>query len=152
MWLANLFDQAVQSQQRGDLAEAERLYRQLIKLAPHEDAARILLAEIKQQHEGEEALQILDTVRDKNATFWAKRGKVLGILGREDEAEVAYKRALKMDPRSPHAFFNRGFLRLSSGKYIEALGDYDAGLAIVPTYADGHNNRGWCLLNVGRFE
>jgi hypothetical protein len=47
---------------------------------------------------------------------------------------------------------NRLPRRFGAGRYAEALADYDAGLKLAPSYADGHNNRGWCLLNLGRLD
>ena len=151
MLLGNVFQQASEAHRRGNLPEAERLYRQLIALAPQEDAARVMLAMLKQsQGLFDEALGLLDGARNKDAGFCARRGNILGALHRDEEAEAAYRRGLKLDPRSPDILFNRALLRFRAARHAEALADYDAGLAVAPGYADGHNNRGWCLLNLRR--
>jgi Flp pilus assembly protein TadD len=151
MLLGNIFQQASDAHRRGNLPEAERLCRQLITLAPQEDAGRIMLGVLKQQ-QGlfDEALGVLDGARNKDAVFWTKRGNVLVAMQRGEEAEAAYRRALKLDAKAPEALLNRALLRFNDGRHAEALADYDAGLAVAPAYADGHNNRGWCLLNLRR--
>lgn len=153
MLLGNLYQQASEAHRRGNLPEAERLYRQLMAAAPQEDAARVMLGVLKQQQgQLDEALRLLDGARKPDAFVWTKRGNVLSALGRDDDAEAAYRKALKLDAGAAEPLLNRALLRFGAGRHAEALADYDAGLKLAPAYADGHNNRGWCLLNLGRMD
>ena len=144
-------DQACDLHRRGNLAEAERLYRELMALAPHQPSARIMLATLKhQQGRLEEAWSLIEPARMDDPFAWTKRGNILAAMQRDAEAEECYRRAHEMDPKFVEAVFNRAALLLGADRYAEALADFDKGLVLYPVYAEGHNNRGWCLLNLGR--
>ena len=53
-------------------------------------------------------------------------GALLGGLGRNDEAEAAYRQAVTLQPTFPHARLNLGHLLERAGKTDEALAQWQA--------------------------
>ncbi len=114
--------QAFQANQRGDLKEAERCCREILK--------------VKRSHF--DALHLL--------------GVVAGRSGRFDEAARLLGDAIKINRRSPGAYSDRGIAFMRMGRAQDALDSYDHALAINPGHADALYNRGNALLALGRFE
>lgn len=114
--------QAFQANQRGDLKEAERCCREILK--------------VKRSHF--DALHLL--------------GVVAGRGGRFDEAAHLIGEAIKVNGRSAGAHSDRGIAFMRMGRAQEALDSYDKALAINPGHADAIYNRGTALLALGRFE
>jgi tetratricopeptide (TPR) repeat protein len=163
MSLQALYEQALGSHKRGDLATAEGLYRQLLAAAPQSFAARHMLGVLKaQQGALPEALELLAAaVAQKPGAHDAQFnfGKVLRDSGRLSEALDAYDRALTANPGYAAARIARaetanllGNELRASGHLEEALACYDKALDDVPQYAEANNNRAVSLWNLGRFE
>ena len=104
------FAAARDSEESGDLDEAERHYRRAEKL----DRA--------------------DPVIPFNL------GNVLAAMGRVPEAAIAYRRALARDPDFAEAAFNLGRLMEGTGQADEALPWYRAALVAHPGYAQALYN------------
>jgi len=84
------------------------------------------------------------------AITWTTYGVALREVGRLDEAEVAFGRALELDPGSNQAQGNRAALRLRVGDYAAALEDIEAVLARSPSDAGSHAVRAQVLRELGR--
>ena len=95
------------------------------------------------------ALQRLwPVVRD--AADHSNLGAVLRALGRNEEAEAAYRRAATLDPGFPAAHFNLGNLLGEAGRLDEAEAGYRTALALRPDYAEAWNAIGTVLQRRGR--
>jgi tetratricopeptide (TPR) repeat protein len=79
-------------------------------------------------------------------------GNVLDELGRLQEAEYAYLRALARDPKLADAWFNLGVLRQKMGREEEALSSYERAYAVEPAYADALHNAALLLIHGRRFS
>lgn len=90
------FAAAVAKHQSGDLATAERLYRELLATVPN------------------------------HAPSWCNLGVVLVRLNRFDEAGRCYHTALMHSPGNPDAHFNLGNLHRRAGQLREAEANYRA--------------------------
>ncbi len=75
---------------------------------------------------------------------------MLHRLGSYDEAEAAYRSALKHDPRCCEAEYNLGSLHEDRGLIEEAIADYREALEISPDYADAHFNLAGALARAER--
>ncbi len=60
-------------------------------------------------------------------------------LNQVDNAISAYDEYLKLEPKSEVAHYNRGHLKLSQGKFDEAIEDFRRTLAIEDRFVDAHN-------------
>jgi len=104
--IAELFDLAVRHHQRGDLAQAEGLYRQILQAGPyHADACGNL-------------------------------GAVLAAQGRYAEAIPFYRQALRIVPNHANAYSNLGAALKRQGELTEAIHCCRQALHINPDHAD----------------
>jgi len=79
-------------------------------------------------------------------------GNVLDELGREREAEIAYRQAIARDPNFPDAWFNLGVLQENVGRDDEALTSYERAFAVEPSYADALHNAALLLMRKRQFS
>ncbi|HEX4028257.1 MAG TPA: tetratricopeptide repeat protein [Rhizomicrobium sp.] len=149
-----LHEKAMALHRSGQLAEAERLYRDVLAADPHDFAARHLLGVVHaQQRRNQDALTELDAalaLRPDDADAHLNRANVLKVTGRAQDALAGYARALELKPGWPQAENNRGTVLRDLGHYQEALAAYDRALAATPDYAEALNNRGIVLQDLKR--
>ena len=71
-----------------------------------------------------------------DATIAFNRGNCLRKAGETDEAQGAYLKALKRDPRFVEAWFNLADMMAGAGKVATARRHFQKAIAIDPAYAD----------------
>jgi tetratricopeptide (TPR) repeat protein len=170
MTLQAQYEQAFAAHRRGDLEEAERLYRTVLEAAPSSFSARHMLGVLRAQSGAPaEALELIGAalaLKPDAPDALFNYGNVLRGTGRLDEALAAYDRALAVRPDYPAAETARDQARgalaealnrsgndhRAAGRPETALPDYERALALVPHYADALNNRAVALWSLGRFE
>ena len=79
-------------------------------------------------------------------------GNVLDELGREREAEIAYRQALARDPNFSDAWFNLGVLQEKIGREDDALSSYEKAFTAEPAFADALHNAALLLMRKRRFS
>ena len=142
--------------QAGRMAEAERIYTQILVSEPDVfDALHLrgLIYHQRGDHRG--ALSQIDAalrIDPENLLGLNNRGLVLNALGRFDEAIVSYARALALQPDFPEALLNLGNTLKDKRRFDVALACFDQALATRPDYAEAHYNRGNTLFALGRFS
>lgn len=117
-----LFFQALESHQRGRLAEAESLYRKALLLVP-------------------ERVSVLSNL-----------GAVLVMQGRQAEARVFAERALALEPDCAEAHAILAELMRSQQGPQAALADLDRALILQPSDPDLRFQRSSLLAELGRFQ
>ena len=146
--------QGFESHQRGALAEAERLYRQALALAPADFATRqllgVLLAQQGRNGEALEAISAALTLNPDSAPALFNQGNVLDALGRPEEALASFDQALRLRPGYAEALNNRGKVQRALGRLDEALVSFDGALVTRPDFAEAINNCGNVLLDLER--
>jgi tetratricopeptide (TPR) repeat protein len=151
-WLVEAFA----SHQAGRLAEAERVYRQILAAQPGHSDSLYLLGIISYQR-GDYALALdqiglaLDTNPD-NGLAWNQRGLALMRLNRFEDALASYDRALAVWRDHAEAWCNRGAALHELKRFDEALASYDCALALQPRYAEALCYRGASLRQLKRTE
>ncbi len=73
-------------------------------------------------------------------------------IGRLDEAEKYYRKALEIDPNNPIALHLLGGLAQQNGQHQEAVEHFIKALKGSPDDAEIHNNLGNSLAALGRYE
>jgi tetratricopeptide (TPR) repeat protein len=106
----DLFTRAQAAEEIGYIAEAERLYRILIKIDPSDASAQFNL------------------------------GNMLRAHGRIVEAEVAFRGATRIDPTFAEAWYNLGDLLDDQGRLEAAIGCLRKAVQVAPGYADAMFN------------
>jgi tetratricopeptide (TPR) repeat protein len=142
--------------QQGRLAEAERIYAEVVQRAPnHFDALHLLGVIAYQNRDYERAVQLISkaiSINPKVASPYYNRGNALKGLGRLEEALVSYDEAIALEPNFSEAYSNRGSALKELGRFEEALVSCDRAIALNPGFADCHYNRGNVLKELKRFE
>jgi len=157
------YDQAVAAHRRGDLVEAERLYRQVLEVAPASFVTRHMLGVLKAQSGSPtEALEWIGAalaLKPDAPDALFNYGNILKGGGQLDEALAAYERALAVRPDYAAALGGRaetlnikGNALRQAQRFQEAIDYYDRALANAPHYPDALNNRAVVLWSMGRFD
>ncbi len=157
--IAALFERAVGHHQRGELAQAEPLYREILAQAPvHFDALHLLGIARMQQGAHKDAIDLIrravdvDPRNPNKAAALSNLGIALSESGRAAEALGCFERSLALDPRNPETHYNLGNARLATQQPGEALASYERALALKPDHVAALNNRGNALSALRRVQ
>ncbi len=146
---------ALAHHQAGRLQEAERLYGQILAVAPgHADCRHLLGVLATQTGRSDLAVRLITeaiALEGTIAAYHNNLGNALLELGRLEQAAGAYRRALALQPDYAGARYNLASLLQAQGRSEEALSQFELALAAWPDRADCHNNCGAALLELGRF-
>jgi protein O-GlcNAc transferase len=154
--LRQMVGRATELLQRGRLAEAEAIYRQVLQQRPDQLDARHMLGVLRIQ-EGRygDACQELRAVLDARpdaAEAWSHLALALHAMKRYEEALSAFEKAIALRPTQGDAHNNRGNLLSDLGRHEEALASYERALALRPRNIQALGNRGAALADLGRCE
>jgi tetratricopeptide (TPR) repeat protein len=116
-----LFTRAQAAEDESDWAEAERLYRRLMKMDPDDAAAAFNL------------------------------GNVLRAIGRNLEAETAYRTAVKIDPDFAPAWYNLADMLDEQQRTADAVDCLKRAIDADPDYADAMFNLGLALQRLEHY-
>lgn len=147
---------ALSLHQRGQLQEAERLYRQILAIDPQNaDGLHLLGALAHQVGKDEMAIELIGKAiasDRRQATYHSNLGTALQAQGRMEEAAASYQRALALKPDFAEAHMNLGAVLEAMGRKSEAEARFRRALAIKPGLAEAHVNLGNVLLEQGKLD
>jgi len=142
--------------QSGNLAEACRLYLEVLQSQPRNFTALYLLGFLHlqngQHEEGERWIASALEINPNSLDALFNHGEALQRLGRHDEAIAAYDRVLARNPSVTPAWASRGRSLLALRRNDEALASLDHAVADSSATAEAWNNRARVLLNLNRVE
>ena len=151
-----LLENAKRFHQAGNLAEAVRIYQQILKANPwHLEAIGSLALAHFQVDKFEEAQRLfgeMARLNPKAADAMCFRGVALLQLKRPAEALTTLDAALAVNPNFIEAMINRATALLDLHRLDEALAAFDAALAVAPGDPNAWNNRGNALLRLDRLS
>ena len=78
-----------------------------------------------------------------------QQGNFLLMLKQVDKAIEAYSRAIDLNPRAAHAYYNRGNVYHSNGEFGCAITDYTKAIELNPNLTEAYNNRGNAYIAKG---
>jgi tetratricopeptide (TPR) repeat protein len=138
----------------GRFAELESKARELLDTCPNLGAAWQLLGVAlgKQNKDPLQALTSAVQCMPDDAVANLNLGNALGRLGRLDEAEACFRRALFIRPDFAEAHNHLGDVQLELGRLDDAVVSCRRALSINPELAEAHQNLGKALTRLGRFE
>jgi tetratricopeptide (TPR) repeat protein len=140
--------------QQGRLADAEKLYREVLQQNPKRfDALYLLGIAALASNKHQRAVDLIDRSIKQNATFppaWCNKGLALVQMGRRAEALASFEKAIALDPGFAAAWYNRGTALKDLGRPAEAIASFDKAIAITPDDAEAHSNRGLVLTGLKR--
>jgi tetratricopeptide (TPR) repeat protein len=150
--LANALDH----HQRGQLADAERIYRQILAIDPnHADCLHLLGTLAHQAGRHEIAVELIRKAIaiDKNqSAYHSNLGTALQALGKPGEAAASYRQALALKPNLAEAHMNLGTVLQAQGQLDEAANCFKRALALKPDLAEVHVNLGNILQAQGKLD
>jgi predicted O-linked N-acetylglucosamine transferase (SPINDLY family) len=153
--LRRIFEQAIACHRTGRLADAERLYREILAVQPGQLAALNMLgAAHAQQGRHREALECYEAalkVQPASPATLLSAGISLHHEGRPQEALARFDQALALSP-SVEAHDCRGNVLYALGRHGDALQAYDRALAIDSRNPGSHYNRANALRALDRFD
>ena len=119
-----LFERAQSAEQIGDIAEAERLYRLLMKSDPTDASAPFnlgnMLRAAARTVEAEAALRAATRANPAFGEAWYNLADLLDDQGRPEAAVECLRKALLVAPDYIDAMFNLALLLQRKGEYAEA--------------------------------
>ena len=151
-----LMDTATAAHERGALAGADALYRDILARQPaHAEAVERRVVIAHQTGRPEDALPMLDTaiVADPDNPRWLiLRAMVLVPLNRHGEAAQTLERAVTLWPGVPEYRHDHAIQLLALNRHEDALAACDAILARWPDRVETHVARAGALHRMHRFD
>ena len=151
-----LLQQGLTHHQKGQLKEAQKIYKQILKNDPRNFEALQLNGTLNlQQKKYKTALKFFNlalTINPRVPYVNYNLGNVLHNLERFDDALQSYDRAIQLKPDYAEAFYNRGVVLEHLQRFDDALQSYDRAIQLKPNYAEAFNNRGNALIGLQRFD
>ncbi len=145
---------ALARHQRGDLAGAEQLYREILRQQPDDpDALHLLGVVALQTGRPQAALEPISRsllIHPRQPVAQLNLGVAMQQLDRLEEAFGCFERALELQPGYADALNNRADVLLQWNRPEEALRSLERALELRPDFAMALNNRGNALRALGR--
>ena len=149
------FEQGMKLHQQGRLAEAEDIYRKILRQqANHFGALHLLGVIALQAQQPKRAIELIGNAIRLNANDAAAHNnlaKALLDLKRPEEALASCDKAIALTPDFAMAHNNRGNALLDLRRVHDALASYEKAIVLMPKLAIAHSNRGFALTNLKRF-
>ncbi|WP_101478169.1 tetratricopeptide repeat protein [Candidatus Nitrosotalea bavarica] len=82
--------------------------------------------------------------------YWYGIGNERAKEGNNDDALIAYDKALELDPNHISSWNNKGIVLSRLNRFEEAIMCYDAAIEIAPEYANAWYNKANALRNFGQ--
>jgi protein O-GlcNAc transferase len=156
MTLQQQLESGLSHHKAGHLAEAERIYRQILAQQPdHADVLRLLGVLAGQAGQLDAAVELIQraiAICSTNAFYYSDLGKALEDIGRLDEAIAACRQAIRLKPELANAHYNMGVALQGKGQFDEAIAAYRQAIRLKPDYALAHSNLGNALCAMGLFD
>jgi predicted TPR repeat methyltransferase len=147
---------AVKLHRGGQIAEAVRLYREILARTPDQvDALQLLAVAQHQLGDPESALMHIDralALMPNHPDARNNRGNILKQLGRLDEAEADYRHVLALVPDDPNALSNLGTVHRARGHLPSAEALFRKVIALRPDHASAWRNLGNTLKEMDRLD
>ena len=138
----------------GHYAALEAGALELLERRPESGSAWQLLA-VSLSKQGRDAVHALAAAAQRlpaDAVAQLNLGNALARLGRLQEAQACFERALVIRPEFAEAHNNLGDLMLQLGRFDEAALRCRRALEIRPDYAEAHHTLGNALLKLARVD
>src|SRR5208337_4411026 len=135
---------ALRHHQKGELQQAEAIYRQVLQTQPdNADALHLLGVIANQLGQNEVAVGLIEKAININQAvplYHNNAGNAYRALNKPDEAIACYRRALSLKPDYHEALNNMGSVLAEQGKLDEAIACYRRAVSLKPDFYEAHYN------------
>jgi len=147
---------AIEHHQKGNLQQAEDLYREILKIQPDNFYAIQYLGVLYIQRGNldlaieyiEKALQ----VNSSDSHGYYNLGIALQGKGRLDDAITSYQKAIQLNPSNYDAYVNLGIVFKEKGQLDDAITYYQKALQLKPDLFAAYNNLGKAFQEKGQLD
>jgi protein O-GlcNAc transferase len=151
-----LFQRAIVSLNAGNLVDAERLFRSVLKSQPRHIGAlnflTVVLMAMARYGEAEEFIRTAVKLDQSSDVSFYNYGIILKGLGRPREALEQFSFALRLKPDVSETWNNRGTAFNDLREYQNAISDFDKAIALHQNYAEAYANKGKSLGFLKRYN
>jgi len=156
MTLDQQLESGISHHRAGRLAEAEKIYRQVLAHQPdHAEALNllgVLAGQAGQLNAAVELIRRAIRLKPDLAQAHCNLGVVLKRNGRLDDAIDSYRQAVCLKPDYAEAHSNLGNALLAVGQLDEAIASHRQAVRLVPDLAEAHFNLGIALQRKGPLD
>ncbi len=149
-------NRAIALHQQNRLADAETVYRQLMRLNPgHFDVVHLLGTLLRRTGQLAESQALLDraiAMRPQSAAAHLNRANTLVDRRAHADAVAGYARAIALKPDYAEAFNGRAVAQLELGRAEDARRDAEAALKLKPSYMEAAFTLAMSLAATNRLE
>ena len=154
--LAALFNDGLQHQSAGRLADAEKIYRHILNLNPrHANTLHmmgLIAFEVTQYATAEQLMRKSLEERSDVPVFYSNLGNTLKAQGKNEDAIQNYLKAIKLKPDFADCLNNLASTLLIIDKKDEALKYYKQAVAANPQHFNAINNIGVILQQQKKYQ
>ncbi|WP_158742421.1 tetratricopeptide repeat protein [Acidisphaera sp. L21] len=133
---------AIAHHQRGELNEAERIYRLIIDAAPNSPVALNNLGLVVPPDEAIGLFHRAIAIEPNYVDALINLSSALAARGDQPDADAAYHRAVELIPDDPDALFQLASVLQSQGRTRDAVAQYERAVRIRPDFAAALCNLG----------
>ena len=149
--MSSLLEEALLLHKKGQLKEAENIYKSILKNSINNFEVTHLLGIIKiQLKQFEEAIVWLNKailINSNNHSVFNNLGVCYKELKKYPEALNNFKNAIKIKPNYAEVYNNIGIVCKSIENFTEAIFNYKQAIQLKPDYAEAYNNLGIIYLD-----
>lgn len=151
-----LISQAIKLHQNGNIIEAAKCYKNLIKKRVNDHRVfcnyGIILIDLGKLEEAEILIRKAIKLKPNLSDYQYNLGIILRDLGRSQEAEIFFRKAIELKPNFPEAYSSVGIILITLGKLKEAEISIKKAIELKPDLPEAHLNLGIIFKALGKLQ
>ncbi|MDY6839505.1 MAG: sulfotransferase [Thermodesulfobacteriota bacterium] len=148
--------EATEKYQRGELENAENIYKEILQIDPrHADALHQLGLIAHDKGDAAQAVDYISAaiqVESKNPIYHNNLGTAFVEKGNLAEASACYQKATELNPAFCEAYNNLGIVLEKQGLHKQSAEACTQALNLKPDYAPAHSGLGTALYSLGDID
>jgi protein O-GlcNAc transferase len=142
--------------QAGNPKQAERIFRDILKVQPNNVTALHFIGVLYYQRKDyPSAIRYIKKALEFGPNYtdaYNNLGIVLQEAGQPDEAIACYRNVIKLNPCFDRAYYNLGTVLKEKWEIDDAVAHYKKAIQLNPQLAEAYNNLGLALQDQGKLE